>query len=37
MMADATAIRIDKSAYDILLMPVVKNYPGFIAPNSTLG
>ena len=38
MMADATAIRIDKSAYDITIDASGKElYPGFIAPNSTLG
>jgi hypothetical protein len=33
MMADATAIRIDKSAYDILLMPVVGIVSWLHAPN----
>lgn len=38
MIADAAVIRIDKSAYDITIDASGKEvYPGFIAPNSTLG
>jgi imidazolonepropionase-like amidohydrolase len=38
MIADATVIKIDKSAYDITIDGSGKEvYPGFIAPNSTLG
>ncbi|MEZ7504535.1 amidohydrolase family protein [Flavobacterium sp. Arc2] len=38
MITDATVIRIDKSAYDITIDASGKEvYPGFIAPNSTLG
>lgn len=38
MIADATSIRIDKSAYDMTIDASGKEvYPGFIAPNSTLG
>jgi imidazolonepropionase-like amidohydrolase len=38
MIADATVIRIDKSAYDMTIDASGKEvYPGFIAPNSTLG
>lgn len=38
MVADASLIRIDKSAYDMTIDASGKElYPGFIAPNSTLG
>lgn len=38
LVADATTIRIDFSAYDIKIDASGKHvYPGFIAPNSTLG
>ncbi|MBL4754815.1 MAG: amidohydrolase family protein [Flavobacteriales bacterium] len=38
MVADATLIRIDKSAFDTIIeIPGKHVYPGFIAPNSTLG
>ena len=36
--ADATLIRIDKNAFDTIINVAGKHiYPGFIAPNSTLG
>jgi len=38
LVADATTARIDKAAYDEVLDAAGKHvYPGFIAPNSTLG
>lgn len=38
LVADATVIRIDKTAYDEVIDANGKHiYPGFIAPNSTLG
>ena len=38
LIADATLIRIDMSAYEIKIDATGKHiYPGFIAPNSTLG
>ncbi len=38
LVADATVIRIDKAAYDEVIDANGKHiYPGFIAPNSTLG
>ena len=38
LIADATLIRIDMSAYEIKIDAAGKHvYPGFIAPNSTLG
>lgn len=38
LIADATLIRIDMSAYEIIIDAAGKHvYPGFIAPNSTLG
>jgi hypothetical protein len=37
MIADATVLRIDKAAYDMTIDGSGKVYPGFIAPNSTLG
>ncbi len=38
LVADATLIRIDKAAFDTIISIEGKHvYPGFIAPNSTLG
>jgi imidazolonepropionase-like amidohydrolase len=38
LVADATVIRMDMSAYDTIIDASGKDvYPGFIAPNSTLG
>lgn len=38
LVADATLIRLDKSAFDTIISIEGKHvYPGFIAPNSTLG
>lgn len=38
LVADATLIRIDKAAFDTIITIEGKHvYPGFIAPNSTLG
>lgn len=38
LVADATLVRIDMTAYDIKIDATGKHvYPGFIAPNSTLG
>ncbi|MBL4734606.1 MAG: amidohydrolase family protein, partial [Flavobacteriales bacterium] len=38
LVADARLIRIDKSAFDTIIeIPGKHVYPGFIAPNSTLG
>jgi len=38
LVGDATKIRIDKSAYKKVIKAEGKHvYPGFIAPNSTLG